>query len=94
MTTYAQARADHEYLWETYAAAGDMTGGYVDQGDLERLLKKPTKVTARDCYADQICYWFQHGVDGEEGIDPDFKDDPMVIEIAERYCCEDDLAAL
>lgn len=53
---YNQARADHEYLWDTYAPASDMTGAYVDQDDLEKLLKNPTKKTAVECYEAQIEY--------------------------------------
>ena len=59
--TYEQARSDHEYLWDTYGPASDMTGGYVDSDDLERLLRKPTKVTAREVYHDQILYWLGVG---------------------------------
>jgi hypothetical protein len=89
MITYDQARADHEYLW-SIGPAYDMTGGYVDQDDLVKLLEKPTKATARSCYCSQISYWFEVGPDGEtnsltsnlEGIP---WDDPMVQEIAERH---------
>lgn len=82
MTTYKQARADHEYLWTTFGPACDMTGGYVDSDDLERLLKRPTKATARDCYIDQIHHWFQGGP--EDGSDK-WKTDPRAMEIAQRY---------
>lgn len=82
--TYEQAYADHSYLWETYGAADDMTGGYVDQEDLTRLLKSPTKATARDCLVSQITYWFQTGPD--KGLPtPIDRNDPVLIEIAERY---------
>lgn len=82
--SYMQARADHEYLWSTYGPADDMTGGYVDQDDLDRLLKKPTEATARDCYADQIRYWFQRG---PEVGDPDQirEDDELVQAIYDRH---------
>ena len=60
--TYEQAKADHEYLWENYGPAYDMTGAYIDQEDLGKLLKNPTKKTARECYETQIVYWFQAGV--------------------------------
>lgn len=81
--TYAQARADHEYLWNTYGPALDMTGGYVDSEDLDRLLRSPTKSTARACYVDQIEYWFDVG---PEDKDPDtWRRDPKVREIAERH---------
>jgi len=81
--TYEQARADHEYLW-SIAPADDMTGGYVDQEDLARLLKSPTKTTAAACYASQIAYWFQVGPDG--GSIP--WNDARVQEIAERFGIE------
>lgn len=93
--TYEQARKDHEYLWSTYAAAGDMTGGYVDQDDLERLLRSPTKATARQCYENQIAYWFSFGPEPEESFSADvWKKDPVVREIAERHNCENDFERL
>ena len=91
--TYKQARADHEYLWETYAAADDMTGAYVDSGDLRLLLKAPTKRTAADCYRRQIEFWFQIGPDPfrcPEG----WREDDRVWEIAERHNVEDDFKRL
>ncbi len=60
--SYEQARKDHEYLWNI-GPADDMTGGYVDQEDLGTLLKKPTKATAKDCYCNQISYWFSNGIE-------------------------------
>jgi hypothetical protein len=82
--SYDQAYSDHRYLWETYGPADDMTGGYVDSHDLDRLLKSPTKATARDCLVDQINYWFETGPDsmGHLPIDPD---DAVLIDIADRY---------
>jgi hypothetical protein len=50
---YEQALKDHKFLWEV-APACDMTGGYVDQDDLEKLLESPTKATAKDCLCRQI----------------------------------------
>jgi len=86
---YDQARTDHEYIWKTHGPADDMTGGYVDQDDLDRLLTSPTKATAADCYEDQIQYWFETGPDLT--YDPDknhqnksWRRDPKVLEIAER----------
>ena len=81
--TYEQARADHEYLWDIGAAC-DMTGGYVDQEDLARLLKSPSKSTARRLYCNQIAYWFDVGPDpnGQSAIP---WDDPMICEIANRH---------
>lgn len=81
---YEQALADHRYLWSTYGAANDMTGGYVDQEDLTRLLRSPTKATARDCLVDQIEYWFDVGPDPTGSSRPD-RSDPRLLEIAERY---------
>lgn len=83
--TYEQARADHEYLWGTYAPAHDMTGAYVDQEDLAKLLRSPTKETAAKCYIAQIEYWFQRGPDTDND---DWKTDPKVHEIAERHYCD------
>lgn len=84
--TYAEARADHEYLWRI-CPAGDMTGGYVDQEDLAILLKKPTAATARDLYIRQICYWFEKGTEdgGKEQVEQLLLDDWRVQEIHERY---------
>ncbi len=86
--TYDEVRKDWEYLWNINPA-DDMTGGYVDQDDLDKLLKKPTKITARECMQKQIGYWFQVGPDpfGIDSGDPDWyiNNDPIVYEIAERY---------
>ena len=79
---YAQAREDHEYLWREYGAADDKTGAYVDQEDLARLLKSPTKATAAVIYEAQITYWFETGPSPEErierhGLDAlEMRDDP------------------
>ena len=91
--TYDQSRKDHEYLWH-YAPAYDMTGGYVDQDDLEKLLESPTKKTAMNCYNNQIVYWFEAGPDDSFGIEAKWKTDPKVREIAERHCCEEDFEYL
>ena len=87
MITYEQARADHEYLWKTYAPADDMTGGYVESDDLDKLLISPTKKTARECYMEQIVYWFQKGPDPYLN-DGDWRADPAVKEIADRHNCD------
>ena len=84
---YGQSRKDHEYLWG-YAPAEDMTGGYVDQDDLEKLLQAPNKKTATKCYDDQIDYWFQVGPD-RFGVDEKWKTDRRVRSIAKRYGCEE-----
>ena len=90
--TYAQARMDHEYLWQTYAEAYDISGAYVDQDDLARLLKTPTRAMARSCYESQIQYWFSAGP--EPDCSNRWKSDPAVLEIAERHHCKDDLLNL
>ena len=93
---YKQARADHEYLWDTYGDAYDMTGGYVDSDDLAKLLKNPTKTQAADIYTQQIDYWFQVGPDysgfeyktgqrKDQAVPTLCREDPRVIEIADRY---------
>lgn len=92
--TYEQARADHEYLWEI-GSADDMTGGYVDQEDLARLLTNPTKATARDCYCDQIAFWFQNGPDtsggsGSTKARDHIESNPKVREIAIRHSIIDE----
>ena len=80
--SYEQAFEDWSYLWEVYGPAADMTGGYVDQADLDRLLRSPTKATARDCLCCQIDHWFGVGTeDGGRG-DPN---DERLREIAERH---------
>ena len=91
MTTYEQAKKDHAYLWKI-GPADDMTGAYVDQDDLTKLLANPTKATARRCFENQIEYWFQKGPDtysrdGEGHCDAQYwiDNDPKVAAIAERY---------
>ncbi len=92
MITYEQARKDHEFLW-SIGSADDMTGGYVDQQDLDKLLKKPTKSTARDCYCDQIAFWFQSGPE-KANITVKFdygtleQEYPELKEIRERHCID------
>lgn len=90
--SYEQAYKDHRYLWQKYGAADDMTGGYVDSDDLDRMLKNPTKKQAKECLVSQICYWFQVGPDpGLPGTPPKVPEilasDERVKEIAERYGC-------
>ena len=87
--SYEQARADHEYLWETYAPASDMTGGYVDSDDLKTLLESPTKATARDCYVRQIHYWFEAGPDLLVASNEEWRSDPRVREICSRHDADD-----
>ena len=84
---YQTAYEDHRYLWDMYGPAFDMTGGYQDQEDLHKLLRNPTKATARDCLVDQILYWFRVGP--ERGNLDDWKAPPdaRLVEIADRYDC-------
>ncbi len=83
---YDQAFRDHSYLWTEYGPAADMTGGYVDQGDLDKLLANPTQKTAAECLESQIRYWFQVGTDNGS---PEIisATDPNIEEIRERYGC-------
>ena len=60
--TYEQALKDWKTLWKIDCAS-DMTVGYVDQEDLDRLLHFPTKKTAKECLCRQIGYWFQAGTE-------------------------------
>ncbi len=78
--TYEQAKSDHAYLW-SIGRALDMTG-YVDQGDLKKLLDNPTKSTAKDCFIRRIAYWFQEGPERDK---QNWKDDRRVDEIRARY---------
>lgn len=99
MLKYDIARKYHEYLWQTYGDAYDMTGAYVDQDDLQKLLENPTKKTAAECYCSQMEHFFQVGPDSNlmnsnnKTLD-DLKSDPMVLQIAEELYCLDDLNAL
>ena len=83
MASYQQAFKDWSYLWETYGPAEDMTGAYVDQGDLAKLLRSPTKRTAATCLESQILYWFDAGP--ASGCDRPNSNDETLAEIAERY---------
>ena len=85
-TTYEIVKADHEYLW-SISPAYDMTGGYVDQGDLAKLLDNPTKATARECLVNQINYWFEVGPE-HHGPTGDWYLDRKLLEIAERHDSE------
>lgn len=85
--TYEEAYDDRRYLWETYGQPYDWTGGYVAEEDLESLLKKPSKTTARRLLFNQIQYWFEVGPDilgtPHNGSIP--WEDPTVCDIAERH---------
>lgn len=80
---YEQAKADHAYLW-SIAPGHDMTGGYVDQDDLVRLLASPTKATATECFQRQIEHWFTAGPD-MQWLRPHLLDEGRVREIADRH---------
>lgn len=75
---YQQALSDWETLWKV-GAAHDMTGGYVDQQDLDRLLRNPTKAMATKCLISQINYWFEAGI--ETGTE---KGKPAALVLAEH----------
>ncbi len=88
--TYDEMYKDWDYLFNTISTANDMTGGYVDSEDLERLLKNPSKTTAKNCLSKQIDYWFQVGLEhSNEHIGKtvfDLADEfPKLTEIAERH---------
>ena len=87
---HAQAYADRQYLWSTYGPAEDMTGGYVDQEDLERLLANPTRTVATDCLVRQIQYWFDVGPDlhFRHTNAGDWREDERVLDIAARHAIE------
>ncbi len=85
--TYEQAYKDHSYLWVTIGAAFDMTGGYVDQDDLNKLLYSPTKKTAKECLCGQIAYWFDVGIDEYRQISFEsiLREYPEIEKIMERH---------
>lgn len=83
--TYEQAFADWSYLWKTYGPANDMTGAYVDQHDLAKLLRSPTKATARECLCAQIGHWFSVGPDDSGAGRPADHSDQKLHDIAERH---------
>jgi len=88
--TYEQALSDWKALWAV-GPAYDMTGGYVDQDDLDALLKSPNKRTAKNCLMSQIAYWFQVGPDsgvdfsGRRTAEEVLADNPHLYEIALRH---------
>lgn len=84
--TYEQAKKDHDFLW-SIGAAYDMTGGYTDSEDLEKMLNTPTKMMAAKCLSSQIDYWFQAGCESDDRSDWHdlIVDYPELEEIAERY---------
>lgn len=86
--TYEQAYKDRQYLWKRYGPAHDMTRGYVDQEDLESLLKSPTKGTALNCLHRQIEYFFEVGPefnDARRKWESEKDSDPRVQKIEKRW---------
>lgn len=85
---YAQAYKDHKYLW-SIGPAVDMTGSYVDQEDLARMLETPTKAMAAQCLCSQIEYWFDVGPDNGKdramNVGELIRTNERVREIAERH---------
>lgn len=90
---YEEVYGDWSFLFETVGFACDMTGGYVDSKDLEELLKKPTKATAKTCLIRQITYWFSSGIEyNPEHVGKTIHDlideYPRIVDIADTYCCD------
>lgn len=89
---YEQAFKDWKYLWNI-GAADDMTGAYVDQEDLDKLLHSPTKATAAHCLCRQIEYWFDTGPDTSDLLFGSYHDlveqYPGIPAIMERHAIYD-----
>lgn len=91
--SYKETYKDWKYLFDI-GPASDMTGGYVDSEDLDRMLKTPTRKMAERCLSSQITYWFQVGTEDGCGdccgmMPIDLVDEfPEIIEIAERHYCD------
>jgi F420-0:gamma-glutamyl ligase-like protein len=88
--TYDSVYRDWDYLFHTVGHASDMTGGYVDSEDLDRLLKNPSKATAKKCMSCQIDYWFQVGIEynhehKRKGVYDLLEEFPRIEEIAKRH---------
>lgn len=81
---YKKVLSDWKYLFEGFAPADDMSGGYVDQEDLDKMLKYPTKTQAIKCLESQIHYWLDTGPDPYM-VTGDWENDKRVQEIRERY---------
>ena len=84
--SYASVYKDWKYLFDI-SPAYDMTGGYEDQYDLQRMLENPTKKQAEACMRNQIDYWFQAGPEDFEYKNWErLKEDyPKVDNIREEY---------
>lgn len=89
--TYDEVKKQHDLLW-SFGAASDMTGGYVDQNDLNKLLSNPSKKTAKHCMENQIRYWLQVGTEDGELVDRDrlIEENEDVRKIAIDYGFIDD----
>lgn len=92
--TYDEVFKDWSYLYDEIAPAHDMTGAYEDQHDLDRLLRSPSKYTAKKCLIRQIEYWFQAGPDvsanyfkSKRELERLIESDPEVMRIGEKYFC-------
>ena len=91
---YSDVHHDWHYLFSV-EPADDMTGGYVDQDDLKRMLDNPTKKQAVSCMVDQILYWFAVGPENhmkkfESSIayrDYLINKDPRIAGMIEKYRC-------
>lgn len=85
--TYDEVFKDWSYLFDEIGAAYDMTGGYVDSEDLDKMLKSPNKKTAKECMINQIVYWLDVGTeqDGLHSASKYINSDDRVNEINERY---------
>ena len=86
---YEEIYDDWKYLFDI-GDANDMTGGYVDQEDLSKLLKSPCKKTAASILKNQIEYWFDVGLErdtqyGGLSITEIIKVKPRIAVIAEKY---------
>ena len=78
--TYDEMYADWKYLFKKVACADDMTGGYVDSEDLDELLAKPTKGTAKGILSRQIDYWFAKGIEYSRE-----HEGKSIFDLAEQY---------
>ena len=85
MSNYNEVREDWETLWNI-CPADDMTGAYVDSGDLDRMLKTPTKKMAIQCMKCQIDFWLNQGIeDTNQTLEELMEMYPQVIPVAEKY---------
>jgi F420-0:gamma-glutamyl ligase-like protein len=88
--TYNEMFKDWDYLFKTVGCASDMTGGYVESDDLDRLMRSPNKATAKKCMSVQISYWFDAGIEytndhKRKSVYDLLEEFPRIEEIAERH---------